>query len=238
MDIRRLDFDSKVEADLKEIKFACERGNTKLIGLVLAISAKTEGDYTAMGCDQIVPKPIIDSAIDAVIQNLYSKVEASNPEGIEILDTKDSIDKSLVAHNPKILLVEDNLINQEVALGLLEELNLTAVVVNNGKEAVDKIKATGTHTQFDLILMDCQMPVMDGYEATRRIRSNEAGLQNSSIPIIAMTANAMVGDKEKCLSEGMSDYISKPIDSEILNKKIKLWLSKGVDDKFRVIDDN
>ena len=86
MDIRRLDFDSKVESDLKEIKNACVRSNTKLIGLVLATSAKTEGDYAAMGCDQIVPKPIIDSTIDAVIRSLYSKVKESNPEVIEELE--------------------------------------------------------------------------------------------------------------------------------------------------------
>ncbi|MGH1438788.1 MAG: response regulator [Cellvibrionaceae bacterium] len=128
-------------------------------------------------------------------------------------------EKDRVVH---ILLVEDNLINQEVALGILECLGLTADVANHGLEALEKLnqKYEQGHA-YDLILMDCQMPEMDGYEATRAIRAGKTF--DSNIPIIAMTANAMKGDKEKCLSVGMDDYISKPIDPQKLSTAIKHW---------------
>jgi len=123
--------------------------------------------------------------------------------------------------NSKILLVEDNKVNQVVVLGLLEEIKMHADVANNGKEALSLLKKL----DYSLVLMDCQMPLMDGYEATKRIRSAEAGEKNKDINIIALTANAMPGDKEKCLEVGMNDYISKPIDEKLLYQKINSYLS-------------
>ncbi|MEO5376671.1 MAG: response regulator [Magnetococcus sp. DMHC-6] len=116
-----------------------------------------------------------------------------------------------------ILLVEDNEINQEVALGILQQTGLTIEVANNGWEAIEKIQTL----PFDLILMDVQMPVMDGYEATRTIRQKE---KFQKLPIIAMTANAMTGDREICLAAGMNDYISKPIDPHQLYAMLTKWL--------------
>lgn len=116
----------------------------------------------------------------------------------------------------KVLLVEDNAINQQLAMMMLEDLNASVEVAVNGLEAVDALKK-GT---FDLVLMDCQMPVMDGYEATRQIRK-EIGLHK--LPIIAMTANVLAGDKEKAYSVGMNDYITKPIDEALFCQTLIKW---------------
>ena len=118
----------------------------------------------------------------------------------------------------KILLAEDNYINQQMALKVLEKQGHRVEVAGNGKEALDLLG----QGSFDLVLMDVQMPVMDGLEATREIRNMESDPQ-SSIPIIAMTAHAMKGDREKCLEAGMDDYISKPIDFEELIEKVAKW---------------
>jgi CheY-like chemotaxis protein len=121
-----------------------------------------------------------------------------------------------------ILLVEDNLINQKIVLLSLEKLVRNIDIASNGKEALDKF---GT-ANYDLILMDIQMPVMDGFLATKKIREIEAST-NSFTPIIAITANAMSGDREACLAVGMDDYISKPFQIDILVEKMKTLLSKS-----------
>jgi len=119
--------------------------------------------------------------------------------------------------NLKILIAEDNIINQKVALKLLEKMNLSADCVTNGKEAVQTVQTN----QFDLVLMDMQMPELDGLEATQLIRKNEG--KEKHIIIIAMTANAMQGDRERCINAGMDDYISKPVSFEQISEKILHW---------------
>jgi CheY-like chemotaxis protein len=121
----------------------------------------------------------------------------------------------------KVLLAEDNIVNQKLATLLLQQLDLAVSVVEDGRQAVQAAQ-TG---DFDVILMDCQMPEMDGFEATKAIRKFEA-LQNRYTPIIAVTALAMVGDRERCIAVGMDDYISKPIDRRVLNIKLNHWLQK------------
>jgi CheY-like chemotaxis protein len=133
---------------------------------------------------------------------------------IEELKQKDKIHKDL--KDLKILLVEDNLINQKITLLTLKPLVHSIETASNGKEALDRF---GT-TNFDLILMDIQMPVMSGLVAAEKIRALES-TTNSHVPIIAITANAMIGDKEKCLSAGIDDYISKPFQPAALIEKIK-----------------
>jgi CheY-like chemotaxis protein len=115
-------------------------------------------------------------------------------------------------HSSRILLAEDNLVNQKLATMMLSKAGYTVQVVSNGRLAVEAF--TRNSDRYDLILMDIQMPEMDGFEATRQIR--EKGF--TDIPIVAMTANAMKGDREKCLEAGMNDYISKPIKREIVFK--------------------
>ena len=133
---------------------------------------------------------------------------------IEELIQKDKIHKEL--KDLKILLVEDNLINQKITLLTLKPLVHSIDTASNGKEALDRF---GT-SNFDLILMDIQMPVMSGLVAAEKIRALES-TTNSHVPIIAITANAMIGDKEKCLSAGIDDYISKPFQPAALIDKIK-----------------
>jgi len=116
-----------------------------------------------------------------------------------------------------ILIAEDNPVNRRLAQWLVQKLGYQAETVNNGLEALRAIERVG----YDLILMDCQMPEMDGYETTRRIRLRENG--TSRTPIIAMTANAMTGDRERCLESGMDDYLSKPIQIKVLADALARW---------------
>jgi signal transduction histidine kinase/CheY-like chemotaxis protein len=122
----------------------------------------------------------------------------------------------------RILIVEDNPVNQMVASRALGTLGYEAEVVAGGEAALEVL----AHSQFDLILMDCQMPGMDGYDATAEIRRREAG--RSRIPIVAMTANAIDGDRERCMAAGMDDYISKPIRLALLAKMLESWLERKV----------
>ncbi len=123
----------------------------------------------------------------------------------------------------RLLLVEDNEVNQQVATELLEQVQLIVEVADNGQIAVDMINNQPNH--FDAVLMDLQMPVMDGYTAARAIRRNDACL---NIPIIAMTANAMEGDREKCLAAGMNDHVAKPIDPKALYTTLAKWIMPEV----------
>ena len=121
----------------------------------------------------------------------------------------------------RVLLAEDNLINQKVALIMLRKFGIEADVVATGMEALDALVGVS----YDLVLMDCQMPQMDGYEATRRIRERERGSRR--LPVVAMTANAMVGDRERCLEAGMDDHIPKPVRVDALQRALSRWLPAG-----------
>lgn len=121
----------------------------------------------------------------------------------------------------KILLVEDNSTNIIVAKGLIQMYGPTVEVAENGELALKML----SKQRFDLVFMDCQMPVMDGYECTRLIRSDESSVINHRIPIIALTANAMRGDREACLAAGMDDYISKPVEADTIHQMLKKWLA-------------
>lgn len=119
----------------------------------------------------------------------------------------------------RVLVVEDNLINQLVARTVLEKQGHKVTLVANGKEALEMLRLMS----FDLVLMDCQMPIMDGFEATQRIRNGEAGEQSQRLPIIAMTAHALAKDKERSLAAGMDDYLSKPVQVNALYRAISHW---------------
>jgi len=129
---------------------------------------------------------------------------------------KDKIPASI-----KILLVEDNIINQKVAKGFLKKLGFSIDIASNGLEAIKLLKVI----PYDLVLMDCQMPVMNGYETSLEIRNPQSKVLDHDIIIIAMTANAMKEDRQKCLDAGMNDYIPKPIKVSLLESMLKKWLN-------------
>ncbi len=120
----------------------------------------------------------------------------------------------------RILVAEDNPVNQEVAQHMLQGFGCTVDTADNGKEALKALE----HKSYDLILMDCMMPEMDGYEATAEIRRRQHNGQLPHFPIIALTANAIEGDREKCLIAGMDDYLAKPFKSESLQRMVKMWV--------------
>jgi CheY-like chemotaxis protein len=128
------------------------------------------------------------------------------------------------------LVAEDNLVNQKLAVRMLERLGYQSDVVSNGEEAL----AASEKETYAAIVMDCQMPVMDGYEATRRIREREQRVGTSPgrahIPIIALTANAMQGDRERCKAAGMDDYLSKPVKKDDLGMMLQRWIPSSAEE--------
>lgn len=136
----------------------------------------------------------------------------------------------------QVLIVEDNEVNQEIVLLFLQEIGMEATVANNGKEALTCLQeAANLSKPIHVIFMDCQMPEMDGYDATRAIRAGEAGNQYKNIPIIALTANALSGDREKCLAAGMDDYLSKPVAVEDFYARLAHWSGSAGDLKSETV---
>ncbi|MGM0417500.1 MAG: response regulator [Thermodesulfobacteriota bacterium] len=177
--------------------------------------------------DSFLPKPVKQSQLYNVIVNLS---EDKSFDGYDSKTASGTDDFFLnKGRNIKILVVEDNITNQKVALRILEKIGLKAEAVANGKEAVKAYD----NIPFDLILMDVQMPEMDGLEAARLIRGKEAGGfyrdRAGKVPIIAMTADALKGDNEKCFASGMDDYLPKPVQPRELAEKIKKWVDLDSD---------
>jgi two-component system, sensor histidine kinase and response regulator len=187
---------------------------------LLAFSASTVTavkDCLDAGFDGFLPKPVRKQKLFEVMGHLLGADGHSVREGArEAIVTQYSV-REVVKQSVRILLVEDNAINQKLATVMLTKGGYQVDVADNGKEAVEKF--TVKSDEYDLIFMDIQMPEMDGYEATKTIRKKGFG-----IPIIALTANAMKGEQEKCLDAGMNDYISKPIKRDIVFGKINEWV--------------
>ncbi len=141
-------------------------------------------------------------------------------------ETSANVAASPAARNARVLVAEDNVTNQMVALGLLRKLGVDGDAAADGKEA---LKALAT-VPYDLVLMDVQMPVMDGIEATRLIRSGQSGVRNPDIPIVAMTGHAMQEDRERCLAAGMNDYLTKPVQLSAFTRVLEEWLPVPADD--------
>jgi CheY-like chemotaxis protein len=123
------------------------------------------------------------------------------------------------SHGRRLLVVEDNPINQRVAQHMLTRLGHSVDVVQNGREALERL----ARERYDLVFMDCQMPEMDGFEATKSIRSPTSTVLEHNVPVIAMTANAFSEDRERCLAVGMNDFLAKPVDRSALTQLIERW---------------
>jgi two-component system sensor histidine kinase/response regulator len=178
--------------------------------------------FESQGFDAFLDKPVTVSKLINVLT-----ASAIGTAKIESLDhpVANKLDvESLPKIQAHVLLVEDNQINQIVAESQLEILGVTCDIASNGIRAIEILKKKPHETLYDLILMDCQMPEMDGYQATRLIREGTAGKYYQELPIIALTANAMKGDREDCLAAGMNDYLSKPLTPEALEKMVRAWL--------------
>lgn len=186
---------------------------------IVMVTAYGREDF-ATSCEgisfsSVLSKPVSPSTLlDATVEALGYEVKRQSSHRTDS-DMSSSANK---IRGAKILLVEDNELNQELAVELLKSNGIDVIVANDGVQALDKL----TKHDFDGILMDCQMPNMDGYEATKRIRVQA---QYKELPIIAMTANAMVGDKEKVLDAGMNAHISKPINVDTMFKTMSKWIT-------------
>ncbi len=139
-----------------------------------------------------------------------------------VLVTRHSLREARPPVSARILVAEDNGVNQKVAVKILERLGYRVEVADNGQEAVDACARTG----YDALLMDCQMPIMDGFVAAAKIREQEGASRRT--PIVAMTASAMAGDRERCLAAGMDDYVSKPISPESISEVLRRWIKRPV----------
>ena len=188
--------------------------------MVMVTSLGRRGDAAILeqiGFAGYLSKPVRQSQLYDCIALVLGRAAGDLPEtGIVTRHTV-----AEVAHRSvRILLAEDNVINQKVAQSILSKLGYKADVVANGLEAVRALELIN----YDLVLMDCQMPEMDGFEATAVIRDPESKVLNHKVPIIAMTANAMKGDREQCIEAGMDDYLSKPVKKDELAGILEKWL--------------
>jgi two-component system sensor histidine kinase/response regulator len=162
-------------------------------------------------------KPIKQANLRDCLARVFAR-----PSGLPMTAPEAAVPNAPVpaAVGVRVLIAEDNIVNQKVALLQLRRLGCAADAVANGAEAVEAL----SRISYDLVLMDCQMPEVDGFEATQLIRSQSGPVRN--VPIIAMTASALAGDREKCLAAGMSDYISKPINVPELHAALERWSPK------------
>ncbi|MCX8017838.1 MAG: HAD-IC family P-type ATPase, partial [Rhodocyclaceae bacterium] len=170
-----------------------------------AVSPEPAGEFSStpgQGSCFVVTLPFALAAAEA-----HAKAAAASPLPV-------------FAGHPHVLVVEDNATNQQVVTRMLDKLGLRASLAADGKEAIAML----ARLPHDLVLMDCQMPVMDGFETTRRLRAGAAGAGNAALPVIAMTANAMAGDREKCFAAGMNDFLAKPVALDELAAKLAQWL--------------
>jgi signal transduction histidine kinase/CheY-like chemotaxis protein len=213
-------------------------GASKTIPTVVVLSIGQKGDserFQGLGVHGYLTKPVdaavLHDTIGIVLRDFaggrsrlvtrHTCTESRNL-GLSTSGPTQCCEQANDAPRTRILLVEDNLVNQEVAKEYLEEFGCEIQIAENGQLAVDAVE-TGV---FDLIFMDCLMPVMDGFQATKLVRERERRIGNRQIPIVALTANAFASDREKCLAAGMNDYLSKPFDPANIEMILKKWIPR------------
>ncbi len=194
--------------------------NTHLVLLTSMAHRGDEKKFKAAGFDAFLSKPIRQSVLyDGLAQIMGVSIQAGNEKTSLAIIPDDKICKNRQS-TIRLLIVEDNKINQIVAKAILQRIGYTADIVDNGLKALNILKTN----HYDLVFMDMQMPEMGGIEATQNIRDTGSDVLNHNIPIIAMTANAMQGDRDICIEAGMNDYISKPVNLNDVDTVLKKWL--------------
>ena len=208
-----------------------EDGRFSQTRLVMLTSLADRGDgkrIAEAGFSAYLPKPVRARELLGVLALVHAGGESLSPDFFATRHSLNELSsvqrRSFAGRGYRILVVEDNFTNRQVAIGILKKFGVDVRAVENGAEAVEEVGKTA----YDLLLMDVQMPVMDGLEATRRIRSLPPPSTGSSVPIIAMTAHAMRGDRELCLEAGMNDYISKPVTPDVLSDVLERSLGEWV----------
>jgi PAS domain S-box-containing protein len=189
----------------------------------LVVLTRRQGDFRDArnaGIDACLAKPVRQTVLYECLVN----VMAGRPqEAVAAPAVSEPVNTAPAGIRGNILLVEDNLINQQVALGILQIQGYSVTVANNGREALDALPQGA----FDLILMDCHMPEMDGFEATMEIRKREQSSSGKRVPIVALTANAMAQDREECLNAGMDDHLSKPFSMQTMQDMLDRWMPQA-----------
>ncbi len=213
--------------DYPDLRSAC------LVMLTSAGSPLADEEFVKKGFSAYIPKPVETRGMARSLAMIWSRYQQGETQQLIRVDTGFSgnisteAEKELTATGACVLVAEDNLINQVFIREILEEMGCVCTIVANGKDAVQEVQ----NKPYDLILMDCLMPVMDGFDATRIIcRLKSEGQVRATLPIIALTANAMKGDRERCLSAGMDEYISKPVRKKELKNVVSSWVkNRGVE---------
>lgn len=201
----------------KKIKSDPEIDSTRLV-LLTQLTGQGENNWMKeVGIAGCLTKPLRFSQLHDYLAIVSGRSRVSLAQSYI---TRYQVEKA-DASSKSLLLVEDNLTNQRVAVAMLKKMGFNSDVASSGAQALSMLQSK----KYDLVFMDCQMPEMDGYETTRRIRSGAAGNNNIKIPVIALTANALAGDRAKCISAGMDDYVAKPVQPKTLMEKLIKWLS-------------
>ena len=195
--------------------------NTRLVMLAPLGSLQKKPSWDAIGFINCVTKPVRREELFRHLSQAYEDEGSLNQLSGKVPETPRTRPVHCrVRDGARILLVEDNSINREVALGLLKKLELNADAVGNGAEAIESLALL----PYDLVLMDMRMPVMDGLEATRQIRNPQSAVLDHTIPVIALSANAMNSDREACLAAGVVDFVPKPVSIDDLRGALERWL--------------
>ena len=204
----------------RRIKSRADIGQARVV--VMTGLGHCTGDMARMariGFSACLTKPIRQAQLRAYLEQLAKPTgKLEEPTSARVISQRRP--DRLAAQRARILLAEDNAVNQEVALAILTHAGFQVDIAANGIEAISALQ----NTRYDVVLMDCQMPELDGYSATRRIREHDSGVLWQQVPIIAMTAHAMKGDREHCLEAGMDDYIAKPVEARTLVSAVERWL--------------
>jgi CheY-like chemotaxis protein len=203
---------------LSEATTALRDSGIRIIAVTAMNSVLVSEQKQHQYADITLIKPLSPSELYNAVHNLASSIAVNN----DTTETTPQQPQQIAQYQATVLLAEDDLINQQVASAVLAKFGLKVDVAPDGKQALEAL----TQQSYDLVFMDCMMPNMDGYQATKGLRSGEAGEINQQVTVIALTADAMSGAREKCQAAGMDDYMTKPLDPDALTAMLDKWLAE------------